>query len=194
MRNILLLAGLAIIFVLSGCAPAKEERMGCKPPPKGFSESDLVGTWWAGYVSSPKVDDFLIIREDGTYRQTIFIEYPDTPDVNYESDWLPWWIEYFDDGIPYLHLEGMRLCAHAPDLRSCDQPGGGEQDWDAFNQGKWLDYCREKMVLQENEGILLVLSAVNDNGIELSALTVTPLDTWIYRLQGPESPTSSLQK
>jgi hypothetical protein len=191
MQKILFLTGIAIIVMLSGCNAFEEERAGCKPPQQDFAEADLVGTWWAGYASSPKVDDTLIIREDGTYKQMIYLE---GYSVNYESDWLPWRIEYFDDGIPYLHLDGMRLCAHAPDLRSCDQAGGGKQDWNAFNQGKWLDYCRETMVLQENEGILLVLSSANGKGIELSALTVTPLDTWIYQLQDPNASFSSTEK
>ena len=81
----------------------------------------------------------------------------------------------------------MRLCAHVPDLRSCNQAGGGNYDWNAFNAGKWLDYCNDKMLLQQNEGILLVLGT--DDGIELAALTVTPLDTWVYRLQQQELPT-----
>ena len=190
MRKMFFFVGLAAISILSGCMPAKEKKSGCQPPPQNFTETDLAGTWWAGYVSSPKVNDTLIIREDGAYKQTIFIEYSEIPDVTYESDWLPWWIEYFDDGIPYLHLEGMRLCAHVPDLRGCDQVGGGGQDWHAFNAGKWLDYCNDKMLVQENEGILLVLGT--DNGIELSALTVSPTDSWIYRLQSTKLSTPTI--
>jgi hypothetical protein len=190
MRKLLFLIGITMIAILSSCTLLEEKRDGCKPPPQNFTKVDLVGTWWAGYVSSPKVDDTLIIRADGTYKQTIFLEYDTLPDVYYESDWLPWRIEYFDDGIPYLHLEGMRLCAHNPDI-SCDQPGGGEQDWHAFNQGEWLDYCRDEWMLQENEGILLVLGAINGDGIELAGLTATPLDAWIYRLQRSELPTTA---
>lgn len=191
MRKLLVFITLTIIAMLSSCTMLEEERDGCKPPPHDFKEADLFGTWWAGFVSPPRRDDTLIIREDGTYKQIIHLE---AYEVNYESDWLPWWIEYFDDGIPYLHLEGLRLCAHAPDLRGCDQSGGGKKDWYAFNEGEWFDYCREKWMLQENEGILLVLSAVNGDGLELAGLGATPLDTWIYQLQNTELQVPRLQK
>jgi hypothetical protein len=189
MRKLILLMGIAVAVVLYGCSALEEKRDGCKPPPQDLEAADLVGTWWAGVVSPPRRDDTIIIKEDGTYKQIVYLE---AYSVNYESDWLPWYIEYFEDGIPYLHLEGLRLCAHAPDLRGCEQEGGGEKDWDAFNQGEWFDYCREKWLLQENEGILLVLSAVEGDGLELAGLGATPLDTWIYLLQKPEVPTSTL--
>jgi hypothetical protein len=173
----------------------EENEIECRSPRHDFTEADLVGTWWAGFVSSPKVDDYLEIRADGTYKQTIYIEYSEIPSVYYESDWLPWWIEYFDDEIPYLHLVGLRLCAHVPDLRSCDQAGGGEKDWNAFNQNQWYDSCRDEWLLQVDEGIVRVLGATydgwTDDGIELAALTVTALDSWVYRLQRPDLPTST---
>ena len=124
------------------------------------------------------------------------IEHSDIPSVYYESDWLPWWIEYFDDGIPYLHLEGLRLCAHDSSI-SCDQAGGGEKDWNAFNENEWYDSCRDEWLIQKDEGIMRVLGAVyddwTDDGIELSALTSSPLDSWNYRLQRPDTTTSTLQ-
>lgn len=70
------------LLVLSGCNNVEEERRGCKPPPDSFTEADLVGTWWAGYVSSPKRDDFLIIREYGLYKQIIHLE---AYSIEYES-------------------------------------------------------------------------------------------------------------
>lgn len=185
MRKILFLIVMGVIALLSGCVPVQEEEIGCRPPPQNFTEANLVGIWWTGFVRSPKVDDYLEIRADGTYKQTIYIEYSDIPSVYYESDWLPWSIEYFDDGIPYLHLQGLRLCAHIRNM-SCDQAGGGEKDWDAFNEGEWYDSCRDKWLIQKDEGILRVLGATYDgwtnDGIELAALTVNPLDSWIYRL------------
>ena len=187
MRNVLLFVGLVSIVLLSGCV-SEEVKITCRLPRQDFTESDIVGTWWAGYVSSPKRDDFLIIREDGFYKQIIHLE---AYSIDYESDWLPWRIEYFDDGIPYLHLQGLRLCAHDPSL-SCDQAGGGEKDWDAFNENEWYDSCRDKWLLQKDEGIVRILGAVYDgwtnDGFELAALTSSPLDSWVYRLQNPESP------
>ncbi|MBI5951847.1 MAG: hypothetical protein HY865_09335 [Chloroflexi bacterium] len=194
MRKLLFLIGLAAIIVLSGCEP-KEVEITCRPPKKDFSEADLVGIWWAGYVSSPKVNDYLEIRADGTYKQIIYIEHAEIPSVYYESDWLPWRVEYFSDGILYLHMEGLRLCAHTQDA-SCDKAGGGEKDWEAFNENEWYDSCRDTWLLQKNEGILRVLGATYDDwtndGIELSALTVNALDSWVYRLQktGFTSPTA----
>jgi len=195
MKKYLSLFGLAIMVALSGCAPAEVE-ITCRPPRPDFTEADLVGTWWAGFRSSPRVDDYLEIRADGTYRQTIYIEYSEIPSVHYESEWLPWYLEYFDDGIPYIHLEGLRLCAHIPNM-SCDQAGGGEKDWHAFNENEWYDSCRDKWLVQENEGILRILGAVydgwTDDGIELAALTVSPLDSWVYRFQRPKFVTPTLQ-
>lgn len=177
------------LVLFSSCEPAKEKSR-CKPPPQGFTEADLVGTWWMGHKGSPMVDDTLIIRKNGTYKQIIYLEYAYIPDVNYESDWLSWHIEQSDDDIPYLHMEDLRLCAHAPDLRGCDQIGGGDYDWEAFNAGEWYDYCHDKWMVQKNEGILLVNGAVydgwTDEGVELTSLAVSSLDSWVYRLQRPE--------
>jgi len=188
MKKLLFFVGLAVIFVLSGCEPA-EVKIECRPPKKDFTEADLVGIWWAGFVNSPKVDDYLEIRADGTYKQTIYVKHSDIPSVYYESDWLPWRLEYFDDGIPYLHLEGLRLCAHIRNM-SCDQAGGGEKDKSAFNENEWYDSCRDAWLLQRNEGILRVLGATydgwTDDGIELGALTLDPLDSWVYRLRRPD--------
>jgi len=114
----------------------------CPPPPEGFSKADLVGTWEAGV---PDQRDTLVIREDGTYKQSIHIEFTSLPPLDYESDWQPWWLEERENGIPYLHLEGMRLCAFNPGL-SCDQAGGDGHD-----------FCRNEQIRMENEGILLVM-------------------------------------
>ncbi len=121
----------------------------CTIPPDGFSEKDLVGTW-----VHPDIDasDTLVIRGDGKYRQTIHINYTTKPDVDYESDWQSWWLKY-EDGIPYLHLAGMRLCAMNSDL-SCDQPG---------SKGFFYDFCRDEAVYMDNEGVLLVLGVSKEN-------------------------------
>lgn len=192
MKKLFFLVSMALIAFTIGCSPTNEEDIGCRQPPQEFTESDLAGTWVKKHLDLRS--DTLIIKADGTYKQIIHLE---AYSVDYESDWLPWWIEYFDDGIPYLHMEGLRLCAHVPDLRGCDQAGGGEKDWDTFNEGEWYDSCRDKWLIQKDEGILRVLGATYDgwtnDGIELAALTVSPLDSWIYRLQRAElmTPTPS---
>lgn len=147
----------------------------CTPPPEGFSEADLIGTW----VGS-RLDDFdtLVIRGDGTYKQIIHIEHIDIPDVDYESDWQLWRLEFAENGIPYLHLEGMRLCAINPDL-GCDQSGGGG-----------YDFCQNKSLLMADEGILLVLGVPKDStqppprGINLW-FPLGSENTWTYSLQEP---------
>ncbi len=73
--------------------------------------------------------------------------------MDFESDWQYWDLEYSEDNLPYLHMEGMRLCAYVPDLIDCDQPGGGEEDQSTFNAGYWYDFCKEEMMLMPNEGV-----------------------------------------
>ena len=118
---------------------AATSGLACEPPPQGFLERDLVGTWEAGV---PAQRDTLTIREDGKYKQLIHL---DVPLTDYESDWQRWWLEERESGVPYLHLQGMRLCAFNPDI-SCDQVGGAGHD-----------FCRNAQVPMINEGILLVL-------------------------------------
>lgn len=111
---------------------------GCSLLPEGFSENDLVGTWWAGYVSSPQVNDTLIIREDGTYKQIIKLEFQS---IEYESDWQAWWFEYRDNGTAYLHLDDYRICAaSAGDSEtSCDWVNDGEMPYADVCEGQWMD-------------------------------------------------------
>jgi hypothetical protein len=128
----------------------------------------------------------LIIREDGKYKQIINLK---TPAVDYESDWLPWSIEYDENGLPYLHMEGMRLCAYAPDLIDCEQVGGGEEDQSLFNAGYWYDFCKKEMTLMPNEGTLIVLGVPErfvqpPRGIELRLLMYTE-SSWGYELENP---------
>jgi hypothetical protein len=152
---IILLAGLFCLFVVGVCnacitlipiylALKPDSDRHCTPPPHTFSEADLIGTWEAGV---PTQRDILEIREDGTYRQEIHIEFTTLPTVDYESAWQQWWFEERENGIPYLHLEGFRLCAFNPGI-SCEQIGGGGHD-----------FCRNAQVVMHNEGILLVLGA-----------------------------------
>ena len=144
------LAALSILGAWIACTAvlpillALEPRSGlpCTSPPRTFSQADLIGTWEAGV---PRQRDTLIIREDGTYKQLVHIEYTNLPSVDFESDWQAWWLEERESGIPYLHLQGMRQCGLNPEI-SCDQIGGGGHD-----------FCRNAQVPMDNEGILLVL-------------------------------------
>lgn len=168
-----------IVLVVSILACTSESKQNkCTPVPDAFSEKDLVGTWFAGYVSNPIRNDTLIISDDGTYRQIIHIE---SPPFDYESEWLPWWLEYQENGVPYLHLEGMRLCAYWPYI-TCEQIGGGDE--------YWYDFCQEKWVQTPNEGIIMVLGVPKrftqpPHGIELFMLRKFSEGVWKYELQEP---------
>jgi len=135
---------------------------GCPRPPKDFTENDLIGTW---YFGGPKRNDTLIIRNDGTYKQIIHIEPYLGSAADYESDWQSWWMENPENGIPYLHLEGMRMCAHTS-YGDCGFIEDGERAW-------W-DFCEdETRYLPPGEGVLMVLGVPKrfkqpPRGIELS--------------------------
>ncbi len=109
-----------------------ENKPRCSPPVGDFSQDNLVGTWIAGV---PDQMDKLIIRADGTYKQIIHVVFAELPAIDYESGWQSWHLEYSEDNIPYLHLEGMRFCGMNPDI-SCEiRIGGG------------YDFCQDKMVI-----------------------------------------------
>jgi hypothetical protein len=146
----------------------------CTLPPGDFHESDLVGTWIAG---NPHRMDTLILAENGLYRQLLNVE---SPQYSYESGWQQWWVEYQDEGPPYLHLEGMQLCVYSLSA-NCD----ASKD----ETNKWYDFCMERIIQTHGEGILLVLGVPDQfgqpvRGIELTPMTKDP-DTggWVYQLQ-----------
>jgi hypothetical protein len=168
-----LLGLLLPVILLWAC---DSEKNGCQIPPKGFSESDLVGTWVATRLPST---DTLIIRGDGTYKQLIHLE---NPTVDYESGWLRWQLEYADKGVPYLHMQDMRLCAYVPDIINCKQSGGGKF--------YWYDFCRGEAIPMLNEGTLIVLgiSSAHDQpprGIQLTLPLAWPESVWAYKLVEP---------
>lgn len=144
-----------------------------KPAP-GF-ETDLIGTWEYGF---PGDSDTLMIRADHTYKQFIYrgpSQYYDK--VAYESDWQSWWVEYKADGIPYLHLSGMRLCGGERYL-SCSQPGA-----------VGYDFCSQQSVEVKNEGVLMILarSRTTDPASPRDIELTFPLgeDSWTYAQQSP---------
>lgn len=165
---------LFLVLILYACG---ERRSGdCIPPPEEFSEVDLVGTW-ISVSGGPGREDVLMIRGDKTYKQFTNVA---SEDFDYESDWQPWWLENVENGIPYLHLEGMRLCAYVGGYIDCNVVGGGEAT-------QWYDLCRETWVLMPGEGVLAVLGTPKGfipppRGIRL-ALFQRSTDGWGYWLQ-----------
>ncbi len=119
----------------------------CTPPIGNFSESDLIGTW---VEVRAKSEDTLIIRADGTYKQIVHIEYAELPPTDYESDWQPWRLEYSKDNIPYLHLTGYAFCGMNSAIPCSQRDGDGH------------DFCQNKYVPMNSEGILIVLGGLKE--------------------------------
>jgi hypothetical protein len=166
---------LLLAFFFTSCSNLNQNKSSdsCPLPPSSFTEKDLIGTWKSGI---PERNDTLIIKEDGTYKQIIHVE---TPVFDYESDWLRWSMSVSDKGIPYLHLEGMRLCVYWEGI-DCQITGGG--------QDRWYDFCKKEWVQIPGEGVLLVLGPPKDvklqpPGISLFALQRSTEGTRGYELQ-----------
>jgi len=163
-------------MLLFGCKLIQgEENSGCIPPSELFTVADLIGTW---ATELPGQTDTLIIREDGLYKQIVHIE---RPSFDYEGEWLPWRIEYKESGIPYLHLESMRMCVYF-DGMDCEQVGGGEH--------YWKDFCRDEWIQTPGEGVLMVLGVPErviqpPRGFELVALGKHIEGVAFYQLQEP---------
>ncbi len=188
MKRLGFVVWLAILF--GACSLGNNAKTPCKPP-EGFTETDLEGTWWAGYHSFPRRSDTLIIRGDGTYKQIIFLE---TEDYEYESEWQPWRIEYLGDGVMYVHLTGMRLYAFNPNLIEKGVVGGGDA-W-------FVDFCEGESVMPggqqiftgiqmpPGEGVLVVMRDPGilgraPRGVFLLMLPVSDVSSWSYELQEP---------
>ena len=166
-----------MFFLLVACNKSSQNGVltNCPLPPLEFIPENLVGTWKTGWS---KRNDTLIIKENGTYKQIIHVE---TPAYDYESDWLPWTLEETENGIPKLHLVGMRLCVYWPQA-DCAQPGGGESDC--------YDFCSEEWMQMNNEGILLVLGppekiTLPSPSVSLFALTKSTESAVAYTNQSP---------
>jgi hypothetical protein len=151
---------------------------GCAPLPVNFSEADLVGTWEAGW---PGHTDTLVIKADGSYKQTVHVEFVDRSRIDYESDWQPWHIEYSEDNNGYLHLREFRFCGMNSEIPCEKRVGGG------------YDFCRDETIKMDNEGILLVLAtrAKESLGTDEPLYDIHlayPLgyeNSWIYTRQAP---------
>ncbi len=166
---------LLIFLFLSACS--SEEPRGCDRPPKeGFSESDLIGIW--GGTRETAWDSTIIIRGDGKYKQAVNIK---RTGFEYESDWQPWRVTYSAKGLPYLHLEGLLMCAYWSDIQ-CDQknirePVGPPDTKDPFaDETYWYDFCRSQWVHTPGEAVFLVLegSKLALRGINLVPFTKSP--------------------
>ena len=170
---------LLVAILLCSCNSEEEDSVGCTLPPEGFTKEDLIGTWVARYLTTPKVSDTLIIRGDGLYKQLIHLE---VPAFDYESDWQPWRVEYNELGTPYLYMDGMLLYAYVPELIEKETIGGGDF--------YWTDLCLRKLIkMPPGEGVLIVEGVPTrfdqpPRGIELSTPSVSiEASPWTYILQ-----------
>jgi hypothetical protein len=151
-RIVIALLSAAVLVTLACCGSCSyvgvgdQASGGCTSilPPETFQESDLVGTWVARYGHS--ATDTLIIKADGTYKQ---IYTNSITGYHFESDWLKWWIEYTESGIPHLYMQEMRKCDGISE--DCRREGGGGGD------SLWFDYCEERLIHMRGEVVLLVV-------------------------------------
>jgi hypothetical protein len=151
-RIVIALLSAAVLVTLACCGSCSyvgvgdQASGGCTSilPPETFQESDLVGTWVARYGHS--ATDTLIIKSDGTYKQ---IYTNSITGYHFESDWLKWWIDYTESGIPHLYMQEMRKCDGISE--DCRREGGGGGD------SLWFDYCEERLIHMRGEVVLLVV-------------------------------------
>jgi len=174
----LLLAG--ILIVLGCCVAILNYPLGpdekyltpyCEPLPSTFSVKDLVGTWVAKYSGGDLVDKHQI-STNGTYKQTFFIQ----GEIDFESDWQEWGIEYHEDGYALLHLQGMRRCDGT--LDQCNDPGGGLPEGDIV-----VNICDGTPMSYTDEVILFVTgSSSTPRGIKLIHARAAGSE-WTYSFQ-----------
>ena len=183
MKN-LILTSFIVVVIFVGCKTFfVEEKSGCPTPPDTFEESDIFGTWVAGFQSIGYTDT-IIIREDGYYKQSIWIA---QPYYEFESDWLSWWLEY-KDGVYYLHLEEMKMCVYWLGM-DCESNEGGDQVW--HGEDHWLAFCRgDEWVNTPGEGVLILLGTKEEfvqppRGFELVSLGKSTIGVTVYKLQEP---------
>jgi hypothetical protein len=171
MKGIYALIMLLMVLLLAACN--SKGSSGCPLPPEGFSESDLVGTW-SGYVETAW-DSTIVIKGDGRYKQIMNIK---RTGFQYESDWRPWRITYSEQDLPYLHLEGLLMCAYWQQIDCLTGETGIEpvrpgDTIDIYADATyWYDYCQEEWVDTPGEGVFMVFGAKRlPRGIELVPLT-----------------------
>ncbi len=178
--------GLLMVLILVACEAEEpgETRRGCSWPAKEeFSESDLIGTW--GGDIEHAWDSLIVIRGDGSYKQIINIK---RTGFQYESDWRPWRVTYSEQGLPYLHLEGLLMCAYwwQVDCRT------GQTGMETFTPGNtidpfgdaysWPDTCQNKWVTTPGEGVFVVIGGDKRTP---RGLTLVPFSTSPDGVTGP---------
>jgi hypothetical protein len=149
-----------LVALLLGACSSKGSR-GCgRLVTEGFSESDLIGTWDA---MDSLMDSTIIIRGDSQYKQIIYVE---RTGFEYESDWKLWRVTYSDIGLPYLHLEGLLMCAYWRQIDCSTGKTGIEpievgDTKDPFaDETYWYDFCQEEWVNTPGEGVFMVLGGL----------------------------------
>lgn len=143
----------------------------CMPLPKSFSEADLAGIWIAEYSGGDSIDK-LQIRSDGTYKQL----FSSKGELNFESDWQKWSLEYIQNGYALLHLKGMRRCDGT--LAQCNNPGGGLPEGDVV-----VNICDGMPMHYTDEVILFVIgSSSTPRGIRIMHARAAGSE-WNYSFQ-----------
>lgn len=167
-----------LVFLLLTACNAEEPKRGCNWPAKEeFSESDLIGTW--GGTKETAWDSLIVIRGDGRYKQIMNIK---RTGFQYDSDWRPWRVTYSEQGLPYLHLEGLLMCAYWEQIDCSTEQTGIEpftpgDTKDPFGDATyWQDVCQNKWVNTPGEGVFTVIGGYKlpPRGIMLAPFTKSP--------------------
>jgi hypothetical protein len=169
-------------LVVASCRPRGFElensnslARACPSLPKGFSSSDLLGTWIGKYFGNI---DRLTLRADGKYRQSY--EFYADPSLNFESPWRNWYVEEDHRGYALLHLVGLRRCDGLDS--ECSNPGGGLPGGDRV-----INPCTEIfMTYPGGEIVLFVTGSYSQvpRGVMLQQARFTGSDwTYTYRLE-----------
>ena len=187
---------LSMVLLLVACNT--EEANGCDPPPQGFSEADLVGSWSA---MGSQGNNTFVIREDGQYRQSLIVEWTG---FKYESDWRPWRVTYSEQGLPYLHLEGLLMCAYWDQIdcstgKTNIEPFTPDDTQDPYGDVTyWYDGCQQKWVNTPGEAVFFVFGVPRDPIISPRGVMLVPLtkntDTPsgpTFILRGPDPSTNT---
>lgn len=165
-----------LLFVLPLCACGSPESTGCPLPPKGFSQSDLIGTWDAIDAKGRQEDNTIIIRGDGRYKQIMNVSWEG---FNYEGDWKPWRVTYSEKGLPYLHLEGLLMCAYWSQMDCRTEQTGitpivpGDTKDPFTGEYYWHNFCENTWVNTPGEGVFMVFGGgtSSSRGIRLVPFT-----------------------